>query len=217
MFKTFTMLVTAIVSCVTIVQAQPNYWDVATTEYLIAHNQDNFTDHKEVKNRQVVSQGTVNKWKGLTNKLKTLTDSIDKRLSSFFIITADASTVLASYTTLKDIYAYQKESVSIGSKYPYIIPVLISNEDKIIASATSLVSYLTLIVNSYSDISKMKVSERNMIYQEIRSELEVVRLRCYIMLQQIKQIDFVNVLKRTKPYKLVNNDAQLVKNILKNF
>lgn len=217
MFSKITLLVLIISVCVTTGQAQPNYWDMPTTEYLIAHNKDNFADHREIKNGQVVSQGTVNKWKGLTNTLKSLTDSIDKRLSSFFIITADASTVLASYTTLKDIYAYQKQSIAIGTKYPFTIPVLISREDEIIASASSLVSYLTLIVNSYSDISKMKVSERNMIYLEIRSALEVVRIRCYIMLQQLKQIDFVNVLKGTRPYKLVNNDAQLVKTILKNF
>lgn len=217
MFKSFALLVIAVISGVTMVHAQPNYWDMPTTEYLIAHNQGNYKDHKDFKNNQVVSQGTVSKWKNITYKLKSLTDSIDKRLSSFFIITADASTVLAIYTALKDMYAYQSESIKIGYKYPYTIPVLISRENEIIASSSSLISFLTLIVNSYSDISKMKVSDRNIIYHEIRMELDVVRLRCYSMLLQMKQIDFVNVLKGTKPYRFVNNDVQLVKSILKNF
>jgi len=107
--------------------------------------------------------------------------------------------------------------MGIALKYPYTIPVIIQRENEVIASASSFVSYLTLIVTSYTDISKMKVSDRNIIYREIRSELEVVRLRCYSMLQQMKQIDFVELLKRTAPVKYVNNDAQLVKDIIKNF
>lgn len=201
----------------TTAQAQPNYWDIPSTEYLITHNKDNYKDHKEFKTNQFVSRGTVSRWKNITNKLKNLTDSIDRRLSSFFIITADASTVLAIYTALKDMYAYQSESLKIGSKYPYTIPVLIAKENEIISSASSFVSYLALIVNSYSDISRMRVSDRNIIYHEIRAELEVVRLRCYSMLMQMKQIDMVNTLKQTKPFKFINNDAQLVKSILNNF
>jgi hypothetical protein len=210
MLKASAFLVIMLVLGVTGVHAQPNYWDMPTTEYLIEQNQKNYDDHKDFKSNQVVSQGTVNQWKNITFKLKNLTDSIDKRLSSFFIITADASTVLAIYTGLKDIYAYQSESIKLGYKYPYTIPVLISRQNEIIVSASSFVSFLTLIVNSYSDISKMKVSDRNIIYREIRMELDS-------MLLQMKQIDFANVLKGTKPYKFVNNDAQLVKSILKNF
>ena len=217
MYKAFILMVIACISSVIMVHAQPNYWDTPTTEYLIAHNKDNYKDHKDFKNNQVVSQGTVSKWKSITYKLKNLTDSIDKRLSSFFIITADASTVLAIYTALNEMYAYQSESMEIGYKYPYTIPVLISRENEIITSASSLISYLALIVNSYTDISKMKVSDRNIIYHEIRMDLDVIRLRCYSMLQKMKQIDFVNVLKRTQPFKFVNNDAQIVHDILKKF
>lgn len=215
--KALPLIVIILLISVATAQAQPNYWDIPSTEYLIAHNKDNYKDHKEFKNNQVVSQGTVRRWKNITDKLKNLTDSIDRRLSSFFIITADASTVLAIYTALKDMYAYQSESMKIGSKYPYTIPVLIARENEIISSASSFVSYLALIVNSYSDISRMRVSDRNIIYHEIRAELEVVRLRCYSMLMQMKQIDLVNILKQTKPFKFINNDAQLVKSILNNF
>ncbi len=197
--------------------AQVNYWDMPTTEYLIQHNTDNYNDHKAFKDNQVASQATVSQWKSITFKLKSLTDSIDQRLSSVFIITADVSTVLAIYTALSDMYSYQNQSMRIALKYPYTIPVIIKRENEIIASASSFVSYLTLIVNSYTDISKMKVSDRNIIYREIRSELEVVRLRCYSMLQQMKQIDFVELLKETTPFKYVNNDKQLVKDIIKNF
>src|SRR3954462_4399993 len=84
--------------------AQVNYWDMPTTEYLIQHNTDNYTDHKAFKDNQVESQATVSQWKNITLKLKNLTDSIDQRLSSFFIITADVSTVIAIYTALNDMY-----------------------------------------------------------------------------------------------------------------
>jgi len=197
--------------------AQVNYWDMPTTEYLIQHNTDNYNDHKAFKNNQVESQATVSQWKNITFKLKSLTDSIDQRLSSFFIITADVSTVMAIYTALNDMYSYQSQSMDIAIKYPYTVPVIIERENEVIASASSFVSYLTLIVSSYTDISKMKVSDRNIIYREIRSELEVVRLRCYSMLQQMKQIDFVESLKKTAPSRYINNDAQLVKDIIKNF
>ncbi len=197
--------------------AQVNYWDMPTTEYLIQHNMDNYKDHKDFKVNQVESQATVSQWKTLTYKLKNLTDSIDQRLSSVFIITADVSTAIAIYTALNNMYSYQSQSMAIALKYPYTIPVIIKRENEILASASSFVSYLTLITSSYTDISKMKVSDRNIIYREIRSELEVVRLRCYSMLQQMKQVDFVEILKQTGPVKYVNNDARLVKDILKNF
>lgn len=217
MYKYVFLFVSILLAAAKSCSAQANYWDMPITEYLIQHNTDNYNDHKAFKDNQVESQATVSQWKNITLKLKSLTDSIDQRLSSFFIVTTDVSTVIAIYTALNDMYSYQSQSMDIALKYPYTIPVIIERENEIIASASSFVSYLTLIVNSYTDISKMKVSDRNIIYREIRSELEVVRLRCYSMLQQMKQIDLVELLKKTAPLKYVNNDAQLVKDIIKNF
>jgi hypothetical protein len=39
--------------------AQPNIWDVPLTESLISHNKNNYADHKEARNNQLVSAATV--------------------------------------------------------------------------------------------------------------------------------------------------------------
>src|ERR1035438_7849117 len=71
--------------------AQPNIWDIPTTEALIAHNKTNFSDNKTVNQNQAVSTVTVGFLKSTKDKCKQLMDSLDRRLNSLYIILADAT------------------------------------------------------------------------------------------------------------------------------
>jgi hypothetical protein len=58
---------------------QQDTWDIPVTEQMISQNKQNYSDHQEVKNNQIVSQATVSRWKSSTNQFKTLSDYIDIR------------------------------------------------------------------------------------------------------------------------------------------
>jgi len=199
------------------VRAQDDFWDIPTTEALIAHNKTNYSDHQTFRDNQLVSEGTVSFWKSTTNTFKKLSDSIDQRLTSFFILTADVGILYQIYTGLSEMYGYQSKSVSIASKYPFTLPVIIDREQQIYQAAYSLFTYMTLIVMSYGDISKMKASGRQVIFQSIREQVFILRTMCYSLYCAMERVQFAQLLKNTKGYQFVNKDAGIVKDILSNF
>jgi hypothetical protein len=212
----FIILIFITVFNVPLVYAQPNEWDVPTTEILISHNKQNYSDHQQAAANQLVSQGTVSWWKSTTNTFNNLTNSIDKRLTSFYIITADAGTVYNIATRLSEMASLEEKSIELSYQYPFTVPILISDEDKIISSGTSLFEYLSLMVISYDAISKMQVSARTIIYREITDQLNILSAECNSLYLFMERVQLSDLLKNGKAYQLINKDDQLVKDILKN-
>lgn len=99
-------------------KAQDDYFDIPTITALIEHNKQNYSDHQELHDKQVASQVTVSAWKKSTNSMKNLTDAIDKRMNSFFIITADVSTTIHVYQCISQVLSYQQQALSLAGKYP---------------------------------------------------------------------------------------------------
>lgn len=98
--------------------AQDDYFDMPTITALIEHNKQNYSDNQELRDRQVASQVTVSAWKKSTNTMKKLTDAIDKRMNSFFIITADVSTTIHVYQCISQVLSYQQQALTLAGKYP---------------------------------------------------------------------------------------------------
>jgi hypothetical protein len=210
------ILILTIVFPVTHLVAQPNYWDVPTTEALISHNKQNYSDHQQATTNQLVSQGTVSWWKSTTNTFNNLADSIDKRLTSFFIITADAATVYNIYLRFSEMESVEEKSIDISYNYPFTVPVLINGEANIIQSATNLFEYLSLLVINYGAISKMKVSDRTLIYQEITDQLNIMSTQCNSLYLFMQRVQLSDMIKNSQPGQLINKDDQIVKGILNN-
>lgn len=196
--------------------AQGDTWDIPATELMISHNRINFSDHEQVTANQVVSEGTVSGWKGSTARFKSLSDVVDKRLTSAFIVVADASTLYNIYNQLSEMINYENMALKIAYKYPWLAPVLTKEEGKILKSGTDLFDYLSLIILSYGDLSKMKVSARKVIFREIDMQIAVLKGRCYSLYQMMNRFDATEQIRNTKPSIYINKDAQLVKDILKN-
>lgn len=196
--------------------AQPNDWDIPTTEALISHNKQNYSDHQAARNNQVVSQGTVSLWKSTTNKFNQLTNSIDQRLTSLYIITADAVLVYNIYTTLSDMASVEEESVQISFKYPFTVPILINGEQKIFQTASNLIEYISLLVVNYGTISKMKVSDRNLIFQEVTDDLNIMSTESNSLYLFMQRVQLSDQFKNTQPFQMINKDKQLVNDILNN-
>lgn len=194
--------------------AQQDTWDVTATEILIDHNKKNFSDHKEVTRNQLASQGTVTIWKKTTDKFKSLADEIDKRLTSPFIIAADVTTMYAIYSRLREMLDYQQKALDIAKEYPWVLPILVEHETAIYKSGEDLVQYITLLVMSYGDLSKMKVSARKVVYHEIYLQINVLAGRCYSLYLTMKHFDLAQRIRNTKGAIMVNRDIQLVKDIL---
>ena len=195
-------------------EAQPNIWDIPTTEALIAHNKTNFADNKTVKNNQLKSTVTVGVLKNTKDKCKRLIDSLDKRLNSLYIIMADAVLTIQVSNIMRDILEYQVESFQLVLKYPYASFLYYNNQQKIIDNARSVFSLIYMVILSYGDIGKMKVSERKIVYTQIVMQLGYLRAKCGALNGQLKMIDFSETYKNSRGFQYIDMDKDKVKQII---
>jgi len=196
------------------VGAQPNIWDIPATEALIAHNKTNFSDNKTVKNNQLKSTVTVGVLKNAKDKCKRLMDSLDKRLNSLYIILADATLAVQVSQIMKDIFEYQAESFQLVFKYPYASFLYYNNQQKIIDDARSVFNLIYMVILSYGDIGKMKVSERKIVYTQIVMQLGYLRAKFSALNGQLKMIDFSETYKDSRGFKYIDMDKAKVNQII---
>ena len=196
------------------VKAQPNIWDIPATEALIAHNKTNFDDNKTVKNNQLESTVTVGVLKNTKDKCKRLIDSLDKRLNSLYIILADATLAIQVSQIMKDIFEYQAESFQLVLKYPYASFLYYNNQQKIIDDAGSVVNLIYMVILSYGDIGKMKVSERKIVYIQIIMQLAYLKAKCNALNGQLKMIDFSETYKNSRGFQYIDMDKAKVNQII---
>lgn len=198
-------------------KAQPNIWDIPATEALISHNKTNFADNKTAKENQLKSTVTVGVLKRTKDKCKQLIDSLDKRMNSLYIILADATLAIQVSKILADIYEYQSESFQLILKHPYAAFLYYNNQQKIIKDAESLLSLIYMVVLSYGDIGKMKVSERKIVYTHIIMQMGYLRAKCNALDGQLKMIDFSETYKSSRGWNYINMDKSKVDEILNNW
>jgi hypothetical protein len=196
--------------------AQQDIWDIPATEQMISHNKKNYSDHKEAKNNQLASHATVAAWKSSTNQFKTVSDFIDKRLTSAFIVVADVTTLYNIYRQLSEMMQYEAKSFEIVRQHPWTASYLTSEQVKIIKSGTDLFNYISLLVLSYWDISKMKVSARKVVFHSIDLQVGVLKARCYSMYNMMKRLEWTTEIKKSKPVQMINKDKQIIQDILRN-
>ena len=196
------------------VKAQPNIWDIPATEALISHNKTNFSDNQTAKEKQLKSTVTVGVLKRTKDKCKQLMDSLDKRMTSLYIILADATLVLQVSKIIADIGDYQAESFQLVLKYPYAAFLYNNNQQKIIKDAESLLNLVYMVVLSYGDIGKMKVSERKIVYTHIIMQMGYLRAKCCALDGQLKMIDFSETYKNSKGWNYIDMDKNRVNQIL---
>jgi hypothetical protein len=195
-------------------EAQPNIWDIPATEALIAHNKTNFDDNKTVKNNQLESTVTIGVLKNTKDKCKRLIDSLDKRLNSLYIIMADAVLTIQVSNIMRDILEYQGESFQLVLKYPYASFLYYNNQQKIIDDAHSVFSLIDMVILSYGDIGKMKVSERKMVYTQIVMQIGYLRAKCSALTGQLKMIDFSETYKNSRGFQYIDMDKDRVNQII---
>ena len=196
------------------VDGQPNIWDIPATEALISHNKTNFSDNKTSKENQLKSTVTVGVLKKTKDKCKQLVDSLDKRFNSLYIILADATLAIQVSKIVADIYDYQAESFQLILKYPYAAFLYYTNQQKIIKNAESLLSLIYMVVLSYGDIGKMKVSERKIVYTHIIMQMGYLRAKCSALDGQLKMIDFSETYKNSRGWNYIDMDKNRVNQIL---
>jgi hypothetical protein len=194
-----------------------NTWDVPVTEILISHNKKNDADHQAMKNNQAVSTATVSQWKTRQNEFKQLTDQIDQRLSSVFIVLADVSMLYEVSSSFTEMADYQQKTFELLLRYPYGAPLVLGQQQQLYRDAVELISFVQLMVLSYGEMTKMKVSSRQAIYRQLRDQVYVLRSRCYGIYQLMKKIDFAQVLQNTPVYHFIQKDKAIVTQVIHMF
>ena len=199
------------------VEAQPNIWDIPSTEALISHNKTNFSDNKTAKENQVKSTFAIGVLKKTKDKCKQLIDSLDKRMTSLYIILADATLAIQVSKIMADILDYQAESFQLVIKYPYAAFLYYNNQQKIIKDAKSLINLIYMVVLSYRDIGKMKVSERKIVYTHIIMQMGYLRAKCSALDGQLKMIDFSETYRNSRGWNYIDMDKNKLNQILNNW
>ena len=194
-----------------------NTWDVPLTEVLISHSKKNDAAHKDMRNNQAVSTATVSQWKNRQNDFKQLVDKIDQRLSSVFIVLADVAMLYEVSASFQEMIDYQQKTFELLLRYPYGAPLVLGQQQQLYREALELFSFVQLMVLSYGELTKMKVSSRQAIYRQLRDQVYVLRSRCYGIYQLMKKMDFAQVLQNTPVYQFIQKDKAIVNQIINLF
>ncbi|AYD49036.1 hypothetical protein D6B99_16290 [Arachidicoccus soli] len=197
--------------------AQVNYWNVPYTEALISHNKQNFSDNQQAGQKQLNLTSSELLVQTQKNKCKRLMDSLDKRLNSLYILAADVTLAVRVASIMNDLYAYQSDAFRIAFKYPYAAFMYSSNEVSIIHDAESLYALIALVVASYGDISKMKVSDRKIVYTQIIAQLQYLRAKCQSLNQLLAMVQYSDLYKNTHGWQFINMDKDKVQQILRDW
>lgn len=219
MYRQFLIaIVTALLSMQLSAQVGPlKTWDIPLTEVLISHNKKNHGDHLDMRNNQAGSTTTVSEWKKRQNQLKQLVDQIDQRLSSVFIVIADVAMIYEVSSSFEEMASYQQKTFELLVKYPYGAPLVLGPQQQLYKDAVELFSFVQLMVLSYGDLTKMKVSSRQAIYRKLRDQVYVLRSRCYSIYQLLRKIEFAQVLQHTQVYSFIQKDKAIVQEIINIF
>lgn len=194
-----------------------NTWDIPLTEVLISHSKKNHGDHLDMKNNQAVSTATVSEWKKRQNQLKQLVDQIDQRLSSVFIVLADVAMIYEVSSSFEEMASYQQKTFELLVRYPYCAPLVLGPQQQLYKDAVELFTFVQLMVLSYGDLTKMKVSSRQAIYRQLRDQVYILRSRCYSIYQIMRKIEFAQLLQHTQVYPFIQKDKAIVQEIIKIF
>jgi hypothetical protein len=149
--------------------------------------------------------------------MKQLTDAIDKRMNSFFIITADVSTTIHVYQSISQVLSYQQQALSLATRYPWLMSWAMNTEGVIVLDATDLLAFISLIVVSYGDLNKISVGSRKQIYTELDHQLSKIVQDAQFLVAKLKVVDLAETYKNTPQWQSVNNDKKLVNGILGSF
>jgi len=195
--------------------AQTKYWDMALTQLLVEQNKTNYKDNQQALTNQLISHATVVKWKSTQDQFKNIVDKIDKHLTQAFIVAADITTLYNIYQALDEMIEYQQKSIQILLKYPYAAGWFYQKQSGVYQSAADMVKFVMVIVVSYGDINKMQVSSRETVFRELNTLVAILKAKCYSLYQRMRQVEFAQLYKNTKPYEFYNKDKELVNEILK--
>jgi hypothetical protein len=127
---------------------------------------------------------------------------------------ADAVLTIQVSNIMSDILEYQGESFQLVLKYPYASFLYYNNQQKIIDDARSVFSLIYMVVLSYGDIGKMKVSERKIVYTQIVMQLGYLRAKCSALNGQLKMIDFSETYKDSRGFQYIDMDKAKVNQII---
>lgn len=196
---------------------QQQVWDVTFTEIQISQNKHHYSDNVDAKNNQLLSLATVEAWKTQQSKFNDLVNNIDKWVKNGFIVLSDFGTAYEVYTKMKDLISLQGKSFDLIYKHPWAIPIFVSREKSVITEAEGLVALIYMLVVTEGPINKMRVAERRLLYQELRDQLQLLLRHSKGLYYRIQSIDLQEIYKSVKPIQWLNNDAQLVNNVIKDF
>jgi hypothetical protein len=213
------MLFIFLLFCCLPVLSQQDSWDSALTETLIDINKKTYPRHTEYRNLQLQSTLTMKAVHEKKKQFKELVDNINKRLNNVFIVAADVTIVYDAYKRLKYLIELEGKVIDLAVKYPLTIPIAASTEKEIVEDAKDLYGFISVIVLSWGDVSKMKNSNRQIIFRNVTDILSLMIARLESTYQLLKRYDLKEILRKTGIpfYDYYTQDKKIVEGLLKNF
>jgi hypothetical protein len=193
--------------------AQQDVWDIPLTEAQIALNKRDYRNHKTLATQQEASTVTVKGWRRTADKVKALSDSLDKRLQFSFILLADLFTLYDVYGSLRTLSGFQAQALKEAARHPWMVPFIAERELRLLREGRDLLNYTTLLVLSYGSVSKMAVEPRRALYGHLARRLTSLNYQAYSILCFVQRITLTTAIGSTGAGIIVNRDAQIAKDI----
>ena len=191
-----------------------NVFDLGATQALVNKNKNHYDDNITAKESQAKLAATETLLKTTNEKVTTVFNKLDKKLTSVYIVLGDLKTMYDIAMLMKKMGEDQAKALQLLQKTPLLIAYYVPMQKKIYEQAEDLYKLIALIVMSYGDINKIEAAKRAVIFNSIKMQIGHLYDRNYNMLAMLVQ--YQKTIKRRDPKidYYINQDKQKVQQIL---
>lgn len=197
--------------------AQQDTWDLGLTEALIARNKQENAERRSLRDQQLMSTVQVQAWKERKDEFRRIMSETDKRLTSVFIILADATLVYETAASFKEMLDLQQQSFQLITRHPQALLTAYNQQERIIRDATDLLRFGHLVVAGHGELGRMKTASRQAVYRELRDKVQALRMRCQALHYSLLQFDLASSLKNQPALSYIARDKAIVDDIIRQF
>lgn len=195
---------------------QNNLWDMPVTEILVNQNKRSIKDYESFRDKQMFTTTQAVAWRDIQTKTTTLYRKLEKQTLNMFQIAADASVLYDVILTIQEMLKVQAETVQLAYDNPWAIETVIRRQQMIYKRGQKLYQFIGLLVASYTDLNKMKISERKKIYFALRSDVRVMLGEVYSCNRYLKSASLAHRSKKSQLEEYISRDKRKVDEILRN-
>src|SRR5690606_35476951 len=194
------------------VHAQLN---VELLHQLVQHSKDEHSRQQTARNRQAVTSANEEVNRSKMDELKQKYRRLQSRFHTLGLAIDATQIGLQAAPIITEIIEHQKAIVRLAGDDPLLIAMAYQTEVDIADRAYMLGRYLYALAISIGDLTRMKASDRRLLFGHVLTELRRIAGTSRGLAANMYYTNRKRMLESMNPFsEFVNRDRQLVDNIL---